>query len=107
MKRDVAGNYVWKKTYGGEDWDFVYDITTTYDNGFVFCGETYNNAIGYSDVWVVKINNLGDTLWTRAVGGNLMDKGNAIIETLDSNIIVAGITTTITDSTQALSLIHI
>jgi hypothetical protein len=104
MKRDSLGNYDWQRNYGKEDWDFVYDITNTFDNGFVFCGETYNNTNGYSDVWVVKINNLGDTLWTRTVGGNLIDKGNAIIETLDSNIVVAGITTTISDSTQAYIL---
>lgn len=104
MKRDSLGNYEWQRNYGLEDWDFVYDIAKTYDNGFVFCGETYNNTNGYSDVWVVKINNQGDTLWTRTIGGDLVDKGNAIIETLDSNIVVAGITTTISDSTQAYVL---
>lgn len=104
MKRDASGNYVWQKTYGKDDWDFVYDITTTYDNGFVFCGETYNNTNGYSDVWIVKINSFGDTLWTRTVGGNLIDKGNTIIETIDSNIIIGGIKTTISDSTQAYVL---
>ncbi len=104
MKRDSLGGYVWQKTYGGEDWDFVYDIAKTYDNGFVFCGETYNNTNGNSDVWVVKTNNQGDTLWTRTIGGSLADKGNSIIETADSNILVAGVRTTISDSTQAYVL---
>jgi len=104
MKRDSLGNYVWKKTYGGSDWDMAYDVTQTYDSGFVFCGETYNNTNGYSDVFIVRTNNIGDTLWTKTIGGNLVDKGNAIIETLDSNIVVAGIKNTITDSTQAYVL---
>ncbi|PIZ06151.1 MAG: hypothetical protein COY57_03520, partial [Flavobacteriales bacterium CG_4_10_14_0_8_um_filter_32_5] len=53
MKRDSLGNYEWTKKYGGNDWDFVYDLTITYDSGFVFCGETYNNTAGQSDVFVV------------------------------------------------------
>ena len=100
MKIDSLGNYVWTKTYGGNDWDFAYSVVQTYDSGFVFCGETYNNTNGYSDVYIVKTNSLGDTLWTRTYGGTLIDKGNSVIETSDSNIVVAGITNTITDSTQ-------
>ncbi len=100
MKRDSLGKYQWKKTYGGNDWDFAYDVTQTYDSGYVFCGETYNNSQGYSDVWVVKTNVNGDTLWTQTIGGSLVDKGNAVIETSDSNIVVAGVRNTVTDSTQ-------
>ena len=100
MKRDSLGNYVWKKTYGGNDWDFAYSVVQTYDSGFVFCGETYNNTNGYSDVYIVKTNPFGDTLWTKTFGGALIDKGNSVIETSDSNIVVAGIINTTSDSTQ-------
>lgn len=101
MKRDSLGNYVWRKVYGGQDWDFAYSVVQTYDSGYVFCGETYNNSNGFSDVYIVKTNPLGDTLWTRTYGGTLIDKGNSVIETSDSNIVVAGLTNTLTDSTQA------
>lgn len=101
MKRDSLGDQVWMKTYGGNDWSFAYDIVVTYDSGFVFCGETYNNTAGKSDVYIVKVNQHGDTLWTKTIGGSLADKGNSIIETSDSNIVVAGLINTTTDSTQA------
>lgn len=104
LKRDSLGNYQWQKTYGGNDWDFAYDVVQTFDSGYVFCGETYNNSAGFSDVYVVKINSIGDTLWTKTVGGSLIDKGNALIQTSDSNIVVAGIRNTPTDSTQAYVL---
>jgi len=100
MKRDSLGNYVWTKVYGGQDWDFAYSVVQTYDSGYVFCGETYNNTNGFSDVYIVKTTPLGDTLWTRTLGGSLIDKGNSIIETSDSNLVIAGITNTATDSTQ-------
>jgi len=101
FKRDSVGEYEWMRTYGGADWDLAYDVVQAYDSGFIFCGETYNNTAGFSDVYVVKTNNVGDTIWTRTIGGSLIDKGNAIIETSDSNIVVAGIRNTVTDSTQA------
>lgn len=104
MKRDSLGNYQWTKTYGGANWDFVYDLVITHDSGFVFCGETFNNAAGQSDVFVVRTNKNGDTLWTKTIGGTLIDKGNSIIETSDSNIVVAGLTNTTTDSTQVYVL---
>lgn len=100
MKRDSSGNYEWKKTYGGNDWDFAYSVVQTFDSGYVFCGETYNNTNGFSDVYIVKTNSLGDTLWTRTIGGNLVDKGLSVIETSDSSIVVAGIKNTVADSTQ-------
>jgi len=101
IKRDSLGNFLWDKIYGGTDWDFAYDVIQTHDSGFAFCGETYNNTKGYSDVYIVKTNNVGDTLWTKTIGNTLVDKGNAIIETSDSNIVVAGLINTILDSTQA------
>ena len=73
MKRDSLGNYVWQKTYGGQDWDFAYSVVQTYDSGYVFCGETYNNTNGYSDVYIEKTNPVGDTLWTQIIGGTLID----------------------------------
>ncbi|MCC7331029.1 MAG: T9SS type A sorting domain-containing protein [Flavobacteriales bacterium] len=101
MKRDSLGNYQWQKLYGSDDWDFAYDVVQTYDSGFVFCGETYNNSNGYSDVFVVKTTALGDTVWTKTIGGNLIDKGNSIIQSRDSSVLVAGVKNTPNDSTQA------
>lgn len=100
MKRDSLGNYEWKKVYGSNDWDFAYSVDQTYDSGYVFCGETYNNTSGFSDVYVVRTDKAGDTIWTRTVGNNLIDKGISVIETSDSNIVVAGITNSLIDSTQ-------
>src|SRR5690606_11289815 len=72
-----------------------------HDSGFAFCGETYNNTNGFSDFWIVKTNLLGDTLWTKTIGGALSDKAKALIETNDSNLVVVGQKNTLTDSTQA------
>ena len=52
-------------------------------------------------MYIVKTNPLGDTIWTRSYGGSLIDKGNVVIETSDSNFVIAGLRNTTTDSTQA------
>lgn len=104
MKRDPQGKYEWLKTYGGNDWDFSYSIIQTYDSGYVFCGETYNNTNGYSDVYIVKTNSMGDTIWTKVLGGPFMDRANSLIQTSDSNIVVVGNMKTLNDSNQAYVL---
>lgn len=100
IKTDSLGVIQWQKSYGGNDWDLAYDVIQTADSGFVFCGETYNNTNGESDVYIVKTNTLGDTLWTKTIGGVLVDRGNSIMETADSSVVVAGMTTTTSDSVQ-------
>ncbi|MDT8411634.1 MAG: T9SS type A sorting domain-containing protein [Vicingaceae bacterium] len=100
IKTDSLGVVQWQKSYGGNDWDLAYDVIQTADSGFAFCGETYNNTNGESDVYIVKTNLLGDTLWTKTIGGTLADRGNSIMETADSSIVVVGMTTTTTDSVQ-------
>lgn len=100
IKRDSSGNFLWQKTYGGNDWDFAYSVVQTYDSGYAFCGETYNNSNGFSDVYVVRTNSIGDTLWTQTIGGPMHEKGNSIIETADSSLVIAGVKNTVTDSTQ-------
>ena len=93
VKTDSVGNVKWQKTYGGANWDFGYCIRQTADSGFVICGQTssYGNTNG--DVFVVRTDKSGDTIWTRAIGGTGYNVGNSIYIREDSLYIIAGATT--------------
>jgi len=90
VKTDSIGNTLWEKTYGGSDWDFSYAVLQTQDSGFVLCGSTYSFGNGNEDVYVVKTNKNGDTLWTRTFGGSGKDVGYSIIQYDDSKLVIAG-----------------
>lgn len=69
---DTNGNVLWEKYYGGSDWDFIYSVAVLPDQSLVIAGESYTFSDGGSDAWVLHLNSLGDTIWTRHFG----DSGN-------------------------------
>lgn len=93
VKTDSMGNFQWQRTYGGSDWDFGYSIQQVSDSGFVICGQTYSYGAGNGDVYVIRTNKNGDTLWTRAIGGTGYDVGNSVAVENDSLYAIVGNTT--------------
>ena len=94
VRTNQLGDTLWTKTFGGMDWDLGYDVVETLDGGFVVVGETYSFGAGDNDVYVIKTNANGDSLWTKTYGGNKEDYGRAVVETADSNLLIGGATFT-------------
>ncbi len=99
FKIDTLGNLVWERTYGGEQDDMGYAIAPTSDGGYVVEGCTWSRGAGLSDIWLLKIDASGDTLWTRTYGGPNYEStvdNNAesfsVSETSDGGYIVLGST---------------
>jgi hypothetical protein len=88
----AAGQTSWWRTYGGESEDKGYSVQQTTDGGYIIAGHTYSLGAGYADVYLVKTDSSGDTLWTRAFGGADYDWGNAVQQTTDGGYIVTGST---------------
>ncbi len=93
VRTDAAGNVLWQKYYGGSDWDFGYGIQQTADSGFVLVGQTYSYGAGNGDVYVIRTDKNGDTIWTRVIGGTGYDIANSVCITRDSLYAIAGATT--------------
>ena len=90
IRTDTAGNVLWSKTYGGNDWDMAYSVINLPDSGFLFCGETYTNTAGHNDAVIVRTNSVGDTLWTKTFGGSGSDVFSAIDSAGQNEFFVAG-----------------
>ena len=89
IKTNASGNTLWTRTYGGTSWDLGEDVKQTTDGGYIIAGWT--RSFGNSDqVYLVKTNASGDTIWTRTYGGTNQDWGNSVQQTLDGGYIVAG-----------------
>ena len=91
---------VWEKVYGGESDDFVNSIQFTSDGGCILVGWTKSNDgdisdgnNGYSDFWILKLNEDGIIQWDKTYGGSNYDKASSIQTTVDGGYIVAGVTT--------------
>jgi hypothetical protein len=82
---------MWGQTYGGVDYDGAYDVQLTTDGGFIVAGYTYSYGVGLSDVYLLKIDESGNTDWTHTFGGPSWDEGYSIQQTWDGGYIIAGI----------------
>lgn len=65
----------------------------TPDGGLMFGLTTSNHGgHGANDVWLIKLNAVGDTVWTRMLGGSQDDKAGTVAFTADGNFILIGST---------------
>lgn len=88
-----------KKILGGNDEDNVAALATAADGSRLLAGWTKSNNTGdvgvnhgLIDAWVVKLNDNGDTVWTRTIGGATEEKVYAAAATSDGGFAVAGYT---------------
>jgi hypothetical protein len=93
IKVDPAGDIIWTKTYGGIYDDAGNSVQQTSDGGYIITGYTgYAGPPGASDVYLIKTNGSGDTLWTRTFSCIGKDGGNSVRQTSDGGYIIAGYT---------------
>ena len=85
-----APDTLWTKTYGGIDHDYGFSVQQTYDGGYIIVGYTESFGAGDKDVWLLKTDSLGDTLWTKTYGGAGWDEGWGVQQTADGGYIVVG-----------------
>jgi hypothetical protein len=90
VKTDAQGDTLWTRTYGGPLFAEGSSVRQTSDDGYIVTGYTYSFGAGEEDVYLIKTNAVGDTLWTRTYGGAQPDVGNSVLQTMDGSYVVLG-----------------
>ena len=96
VKLFTNGNIQWQKSFGGSGEDKASSVKQTNDGGYIFVGSTnstdgditFNH--GYTDCWVVKLDNLGNISWQYCLGGSGQENGYNIQFTNDGGFIIIG-----------------
>jgi hypothetical protein len=98
VKLDSVGTIQWQKSLGGSGADQAADIQSTSDGGYIVAGGSLSNDgdvsgnYGNGDLWVVKLNDIGEIQWQECLGGGSSEYANSIRSTIDGGYIVAGAT---------------
>lgn len=94
-----APNIEWQKTYGGSEDDGGASIIPTSDGNFVAIGYSRSNdgditfhhsSATIADLWLVKIDSIGNIIWNRSLGGSSGEEGFSILQTFDEGFILLG-----------------
>jgi len=92
IKTDSIGDTLWTRTYGGESNDYGWSVKQTTDGGYIIAGYTRSFGAGGYDVYLIKTNASGETLWTKTYGGNRNEEGRSVQQTTDGGYVITGYT---------------
>lgn len=96
MKTDSQGDSLWFGVPGGGGEAYCVEQTT--DGGYIVAGGTEWNTLVSSpstasgDLWLVKTDANGDSVWARKYGGDGLDAGRYVQQTIDGGYIAVGYT---------------
>jgi len=90
IKTDSLGNLVWERTFGGSNDDEGYSVLQTNDGGYIVAGVTSSFSFGGRDIYLVKTDASGNSVWQKNLGGLSSDGAWNIQHTSDGGFIIAG-----------------
>jgi hypothetical protein len=103
VKMDHYGIPEWRRCYGGSNEDSGRRIFEDPSGGYIVLGQTRSNdgdvsgnhsdLFGNSlDIWVFKINDFGNLIWQRCLGGSSLDQSPVLISADESGYLVSCMT---------------
>ncbi len=100
VKTDSNLNIEWQKLYGGSHNDGQGEGILELDDGYIFLAYTLSNDGDVSgfhgipgeletlDIWVVRIDTIGNIIWGKCLGGSGYDDGRKLIQSDDGGFVV-------------------
>lgn len=93
-----------QKVYGGYSYDYGNDLIQTADTGYLLLC-TSNSFSGSSDIYLLKVDKLGNFEWQHTYGGNEIEGACKIKYTQDGHLAMAGHTSSYLSSSYDFYLI--
>jgi len=88
----LSAQITFQKTFGGTENDVCHSIQQTSDGGYILAGWTYSFGAGAEDIYLIKTNVNGDSLWTKTFGGINHEDAFFIQQTADGGYLTTGYT---------------
>ncbi|MFO7525915.1 MAG: T9SS type A sorting domain-containing protein [Ignavibacteriaceae bacterium] len=90
IRTNSIGDTLWTRVYGGSSYQGGKSIKQTSDDGFIITGSYNNGGPTTTEVWLLKTDVNGDTLWTKTFGGDGSQDGYDVLQTNDGGYLIAG-----------------
>lgn len=89
IKLDNNGEVIWEKSYGGDQDEQINGICPALYDGYILTGYTATDANGLSDIWVLWVNDEGDSLHSVKYGSYTSDQAYCIIPNIDQGYTIS------------------
>ena len=100
IKTDKDKKKVWDRFYGGMYMETGLKSILTKDNGFIVLAQTHSYGSGSGDIWVVKLDSLGNIIWDKTYGNENLDIASDISTSNENGFIITG--TTVSKKTNSI-----
>jgi len=96
VKLDSTGTMEWQKSLGGSEFDSAYAVQQTEDLGYIITGKSFSDDgditgnHGDGDYWLVKLDQDGNLVWQKTMGGSYYETSNSLIRISEYFYITAG-----------------
>lgn len=96
-KVEASGTVIWQKCFGGSNSDVAASIEATMDGGYLLAGWSFSNDgdvtpssfnAGYSDMWMVRLDLMGDVQWQKSLGSLMNDRALVARRTYNDGYLV-------------------
>ncbi|MFY9310364.1 MAG: T9SS type A sorting domain-containing protein [Bacteroidia bacterium] len=81
----VHGQTIFQKTFGTTNYEEIWGLDLTSDNGFILAGYT-----NFDNAYLLRLNSSGDTVWTKNLDVGGMDLLYSVQQTEDTGFIFGG-----------------
>ena len=101
----------WQKSLGGSQDEKIESVFQTEDGGYIIgaysnsyiSGDKTENTRGENDLWIVKVDPIGEIEWQRTIGGYEYDQLSVVRETPDGGYIVGAYSKTNVDGEKTVA----
>ena len=92
IKTNPTGFMEWDAYFGGINTDQGRSIQQMTDGGYIIIGNSDFSGNGDQDIWLIRTNSQGDSLWTKTFGGDGLELGADVQILEDGGFILLGST---------------
>ena len=97
---------IYEKIYDAQSDQSAREIIEVSSGGYLIAAMNEKTSID-TDVYILRTNVLGDTIWTKSFGGNLSEYPNMVLETNGGNFLIVGYTYSFGSGNKDIWLIKI
>ena len=111
LRLDPLGNVTWEQSFGTSDWDTSAGACQLPDGGFAFLaitgpatnGNKGTTSFGGDDVWLIRTDRNGRTIWETAFGGDSHDDASAIALMPDGGLMIGAASSSGTSGNKSVT----